>query len=91
MLKACGGEIVQYSDKPTPGGLAVHEMGGARMGEDPATSILNGHNQVHGIDNLFVTDGACMPATGNVNPSLTYMALTARAADHAVNMLKMQA
>jgi choline dehydrogenase-like flavoprotein len=52
---------------------------------------LNGHNQVHGIDNLFVTDGACMPATGNVNPSLTYMALTARAADHAVNMLKMQA
>ncbi len=88
MLKACGGEIVQYADKPTPGGLAVHEMGGARMGDDPATSVTNANNQIHGIDNLYVTDGACMTATGNVNPSLTYMALTARAADHAVRRMK---
>ena len=88
MLKAAGGEIVSYVDTPSPGGLAVHEMGGARMGRDPRTSILNGHNQMHGVANVFVTDGACMPATGNANPSLTYLALTARAAEYASALAK---
>ena len=63
-------------------------MGGARMGRDPAESVLNAHNQVHGVPNLFVTDGAAMASSGTVNPSLTYMALTARAADYAVAQLK---
>jgi choline dehydrogenase-like flavoprotein len=65
-----------------------HEMGTARMGRDPKTSILNGNNQVHGAKNVFVTDGACMTSSSCVNPSLTYMALTARAADFAVSELK---
>lgn len=71
----------------TPGG-SIHEMGGARMGHDPAESVLNAHNQVHGVPNLFVTDGAAMASCGSVNPSLTYMALTARAADFAVAELQ---
>jgi choline dehydrogenase-like flavoprotein len=91
MLKAAGGEIVSYVDKPSPGGLAIHEMGGARMGRDPRTSIVNGHNQMHSVPNVFVTDGACMPATGNANPSLTYMALTARAAEYAAGLVKIGA
>jgi len=69
-------------------GLDIHEMGGARMGRDPKTSILNEWNQVHACKNVFVTDGACMTSTSCQNPSLTYMAITARAADHAVNELK---
>lgn len=71
-----------------PGGLAIHEMGTARMGRDPTTSYLNGFNQSHEVSNLFVTDGACMTSTAAQNPSLTYMALTARAANHAVERLK---
>jgi len=63
-------------------------MGTARMGRDPKTSVLNGYNQVHACKNVFVTDGACMASNGVVNPSLTYMALTARAADWAVSELK---
>lgn len=66
-------------------GLDIHEMGGARMGHDPKTSILNNFNQVHACKNVFVTDGACMTSTSCQNPSLTYMAFTARAADHAVS------
>jgi choline dehydrogenase-like flavoprotein len=62
-------------------------MGTARMGNDPKTSVLNGNNQVHGVNNLFVTDGACMTSSNCVNPSITYMALTARAADFAVSEL----
>ncbi|MCR9084924.1 MAG: GMC oxidoreductase, partial [Cyclobacteriaceae bacterium] len=58
------------------------------MGRDPKTSVLNGNNQVHGCENVFVTDGACMTSSSCVNPSLTYMALTARAANHAVSELK---
>ncbi|WP_322094004.1 GMC family oxidoreductase [Paraburkholderia bannensis] len=69
-------------------GSSIHEMGGARMGRDPATSFLNGFNQSHDIPNLFVTDGAAMASSGSVNPSLTYMALTARAADYAVKQMK---
>lgn len=70
------------------GGDAIHEMGTARMGRDPATSVLNSWNQAHDVPNLFVTDGACMTSSSCVNPSLTYMALTARAADYAVQQLR---
>jgi choline dehydrogenase-like flavoprotein len=63
-------------------------MGTARMGKDPKTSVLNGHNQMHEVKNVFVTDGACMASSACQNPSLTYMALTARASDFAVNELK---
>jgi choline dehydrogenase-like flavoprotein len=66
----------------------VHEMGTARMGTDPKSSVLNGNNQVWDAPNVFVTDGACMASSGCVNPSLTYMALTARAADFAARELK---
>jgi choline dehydrogenase-like flavoprotein len=69
-------------------GMGIHEMGTARMGRDPKTSVLNGFNQVWDCKNVYVTDGACMTSGSCVNPSLTYMALTARAADHAVNELK---
>lgn len=69
-------------------GGKTHEMGGACMGHDPATSVLNEWNQAHDVANLFVTDGACMSSCGTANPSLTYMALTARAAHHAVELLK---
>ena len=72
---------------PLPGD-AIHEMGGARMGRDPASSVLNGFNQAHDVPNLFVTDGAAMASSSNANPSLTYMALTARASAHAVEILK---
>jgi choline dehydrogenase-like flavoprotein len=68
-------------------GLGIHEMGTARMGRDPKTSVLNAHNQAHDVPNLFVTDGACMTSSSCVNPSITYMALTARAVDFAVREL----
>ncbi|MDO7569918.1 MAG: GMC family oxidoreductase, partial [Flavobacteriaceae bacterium] len=68
----------------------IHEMGTARMGKSPKTSVLNKHNQIHGVANVFVTDGACMTSSANQNPSLTYMALTARAANYAVSELKKQ-
>ena len=71
-------------------GLDIHEMGGARMGLDPKTSILNKWNQVHSCKNVFVTDGASMTSTSTQNPSLTYMALTARAADYAMQEIKKQ-
>lgn len=70
-------------------GLAIHEMGTARMGKDPKTSVLNSWNQAHDVPNLFVTDGSCMTSSASQNPSLTYMALTARAADYAVQQLKL--
>jgi choline dehydrogenase-like flavoprotein len=63
-------------------------MGGTRMGKDPVTSILNKWNQVHSCKNVFVTDGACMTSAGNQNPSLTFMAITARAANYAIEELK---
>jgi choline dehydrogenase-like flavoprotein len=69
-------------------GQGIHEMGTARMGRDPKTSVLNAHNQVWDAKNVFVTDGACMTSSACQNPSLTYMALTARAADFAVAELK---
>ena len=69
-------------------GLDIHEMGGVRMGKDPATSLLNGNNQLHGCTNVYVSDGACMTSTSTQNPSLTYMAMAARAANHYVDSLK---
>ena len=63
-------------------------MGGCRMGRDPKTSLLNAWNQMHAVPNVFVTDGACMTSTGNQSPSILYMALTARAAGHAVEEMK---
>ena len=69
-------------------GNANHEMGIARMGFDPKTSVLNAFNQMHEVPNVFITDGSCMTSGSCLNPSLTYMALTARACDHAVKELK---
>ena len=71
-------------------GLAIHEMGTCRMGRDARTSMLNVWNQLHAVKNVFVTDGACMTSSGCQNPSITYMALTARAANFAVDELKKQ-
>jgi choline dehydrogenase-like flavoprotein len=79
--------IVQRDSKQAPG-LDIHEIGGVRMGKDPKTSLLNKWNQIHYCPNVFVTDGACMTSTGNQNPSITFMAITARAANHAVEELK---
>jgi choline dehydrogenase-like flavoprotein len=88
MLVAAGGKIIMKTADLAPGGLAIHEMGTARMGHDPKTSVLNSHNQAHDVANLFVTDGACMTGCAAQNPSLTYMALTARACDYAVTQMK---
>ena len=88
MLKVGGCENIRISDSKQAPGLDIHEMGGVRMGRDPQTSLLNGFNQMHLAPNVFVTDGACMTSTGTQNPSITYMALTARAVDHAVKELK---
>jgi choline dehydrogenase-like flavoprotein len=80
-------DVRAFDDVSNPG-LCIHEMGTARMGRDPKTSVLNKWNQVHAAPNVFVTDGACMTSNSCVNPSLTYMALTARACDHAVSEMK---
>ena len=87
MLAAAGFENITSNGPIRPPGDAVHEMGTARMGLDPATSVLNRYNQAHDVSNLFITDGSCMTSTGTVNPSLTYMALSARAAHHAADLL----
>lgn len=89
MASLIGGKVIVRSADPGPGGTAIHEMGGAAMGHDPARSVLNAGNQAHDVQNLFVTDGAAMASTACQNPSLTYMALTARACNAAVS--KMQA
>ena len=88
MLTAAGVKDVHSWDAGYAPGMGIHEMGTARMGRDPKTSVLNEWNQVWDAKNVFVTDGACMTSASCVNPSLTYMALTARACDHAVNELK---
>lgn len=88
MLEAAGFKNVRTYDDIGGPGLGIHEMGTARMGKDPKTSVLNKWNQVHEVKNVFVTDGAAMTSAGCQNPSLTYMALTARAADFAVQELK---
>jgi len=88
MLEAAGAKDIGTYDDHSPPGLCIHEMGTARMGRDPKTSVLNRWNQVWDAPNLFVTDGACMASSANQNPSITYMALTARAARHAVDLMK---
>jgi choline dehydrogenase-like flavoprotein len=88
MLEAAGFKNVNTYDNPNNIGLGIHEMGTARMGKDPKTSVLNKWNQVHEAPNVFVTDGACMTSSACQNPSLTYMALTARAVNYAVAELK---
>jgi len=88
MLEASGYKKVETYDSPAAIGLGIHEMGTARMGNDPKTSVLNKWNQVHGAPNVFVTDGAAMTSSACQNPSLTYMALTARAANYAAEQLK---
>ncbi len=88
MLTHAGGNVIMGFDRPGPGGSAIHEMGGARMGDDPRQSVLNRYSRAHDVANLFVTDGAQMSSSACQNPSLTYMALTARACDHAIGLLK---
>jgi choline dehydrogenase-like flavoprotein len=88
MLEAAGYRDVRIVDEDYGIGLGIHEMGTARMGRDDKTSVLNASNQVHACKNVYVTDGSCMTSSACQNPSLTYMALTARAADHAVSELK---
>jgi len=88
MLEAAGVKDVKTFDQGYGFGQSIHEMGTARMGNDPRTSVLNKHNQIWDAKNVFVTDGACMTSASCVNPSLTYMAMTARAVDFAVRELK---
>lgn len=90
MFTLAGFTDIRAQDSKQAPGLDIHEMGGVRMGKDPKTSLLNEWNQLHACKNVFVTDGACMTSTSTQNPSLTYMALTARAADYAVKQLKMK-
>lgn len=90
MLEAAGFKNVRTFDNKIGVGLGIHEMGTARMGKDPKTSVLNQWNQVHACKNVYVTDGSAMASAACQNPSLTYMALTARAVDHAVSELKKQ-
>ena len=88
MLAAAGFTHIREFDYHSVGGDCVHEMGTARMGMDPRHSVLNEWNQLHDVRNVFITDGSCMTSSACQNPSLTYMALTARACDHAVDALK---
>jgi choline dehydrogenase-like flavoprotein len=84
MFEKAGFTNIKTEDTKSPPGADIHEMGGVRMGLDPKTSLLNEWNQLHHCKNVFVTDGACMTSTGTQNPTLTYMAITARAANYAV-------
>ena len=88
MLEAAGAKDIVVSTAQSLPGEGIHEMGSARMGRDPKTSVLNSHNQAHDVKNLFVTDGSFMVSSACVNPSLTYMAMTARACDYAVGQMK---
>jgi choline dehydrogenase-like flavoprotein len=88
MFGKAGFVNIKINDTKSPPGADIHEMGGVRMGHDPKTSLLNKWNQLHLCKNVFVTDGACMTSTGTQNPTLTYMAMTARAVDYAVEEMK---
>jgi choline dehydrogenase-like flavoprotein len=90
MLENAGFKEVNTFELNAAIGLGIHEMGTARMGRDPKTSVLNGFNQIHTVKNVFVTDGSCMTSSGTQNPSITYMALTARAAAYAIDQLNKQ-
>ena len=85
-----GFKKVKGYNYPCYPGNGIHEMGTARMGKDPKTSVLNKYNQIHACTNVYVTDGACMTSSASQNPSLTYMAITARAANHAIKEFKKQ-
>ena len=91
MLKKAGFTDIQTMDDPSAPGNGIHEMGTARMGRDPKTSVCNGDNQLHAVPNVYVTDGAFMTSASCVNPSLTYMAFSARAANHAAAQIKKEA
>jgi choline dehydrogenase-like flavoprotein len=88
MLTAAGAADINPLPEPAVPGTSIHEYGGARMGADPRESAVNAFNQAHDASNLFITDGACMSSSSCVNPSLTFMALTARAAGYAVQQLR---
>ena len=88
LLANAGFKNIGVSSNMSFPGNANHEMGIARMGKDPKTSVLNSFNQMHEVKNVFITDGSCMTSGNCVNPSLTYMALTARACDYAVKEMK---
>jgi len=88
MLTKAGMRDVEPFDRETALGLGIHEMGTARMGRDRRTSVLDGNNALHDVPNVYVTDGSFMASASCVNPSLTYMAFTARAANHAAKELK---
>jgi len=90
MYTRAGFTQIQTYDSHQAPGLDIHEMGGVRMGKDPKTSMLNKFNQLHACPNVYISDGACMTSTSTQNPSLTYMALTARACDHAIGQMKRQ-
>jgi choline dehydrogenase-like flavoprotein len=90
MLEEAGFKNVMAHENMSFPGNANHEMGTARMGRDPKTSVLNSFNQMHAVPNVFITDGSCMASSGCVNPSLTYMALTTRACHYAVEEMKKQ-
>jgi len=87
MFEKAGFINIRARDTKSPPGADIHEMGGVRMGNDPKTSLLNEWNQMHHCKNVLVTDGACMTSTATQNPTLTFMAITARAANHAVDEL----
>ena len=87
LTKAGFKNVGSYRTYPAPGS-AVHEMGTARMGLDPKTSVLNKYNQMHDVKNVFITDGSFMPSSGCQNPSLTYMAITARACQFALKQFQ---
>ena len=88
MLASAGAQDIELISGDDPPGFSIHEMGTARMGRDAKTSVLNAYNQAHDVSNLFITDGGAMVSSACVNPSLTYMALTARACDYAVRQMK---
>jgi choline dehydrogenase-like flavoprotein len=88
MFEKAGFINIKAENTKSPPGSDIHEMGGVRMGHNPVTSLLNKWNQLHLCKNFFVTDGACMTSTGTQNPTLTYMALTARSSNHAMEELK---
>ena len=89
MLEAAGARNIEpFTVIDRIPGYGIHEMGTARMGHDPKTSVLNKWNQAHEVANLFITDGSAMSSSACQNPSLTYMALSARAADHAIQLVK---
>jgi choline dehydrogenase-like flavoprotein len=88
MFTMAGFTNIRTNDSKQAPGLDIHEMGGVRMGKDPKTSMLNQWHQLHAVPNVFVTDGASMTSTSTQNPSLTYMAFTARAANYAVEEMK---